>query len=140
MSNEVSVRVSLQIRKGFLDEKPSASYRADMAGSKGPTPGAFTVTTDGTDVDLSELITPGFCFLKNLDATNFVEYGIWEPATSKFYPLGVLRPGRAFVLEFSPNLFEEYEGTGTGTSAPTNTFRMKANGAPCNVAVEAYEA
>ncbi len=145
MANEASIVSSLAIRKqtGSIvqidyQSRPSA-FKVTVTGRKGPVPGAIAVSTGGTDVDLSELTTPGLCRLSNQDATNYVEYGIWEPATTTFYPFGEIGPGESYVVKLSRNFLEEYSGTGTGTTAPTNTFRMKANGAACNVLVEAFE-
>lgn len=140
MANEARLQVSLQIRNGTQNyqSRPSA-FAADVSSPGGPSPGQITATEEGTDVDLSELTTPGLCRIMNLDATNYVEYGIREPATLSFYPLGELLPGESFVLRLSRNLGEEYVGTGTGTSASTNFLHFKANGDSCRVLVEAFE-
>lgn len=148
MANEARVTSNLSILKlRSSDNKvllqyngqPSA-FQADVSGTKGPTPGAITVALAGTDVDLSELTQPGLCRISNQDDTNFVEYGIREPGTNTFYPLGELLPGESYVLRLSRNIQEEYQGTGTGTSTATNFLHFKANTAPVNVLVEAFEA
>lgn len=140
MANEARVQTSLQIVNGNLKRTGQASvFNADVTGAKGPVPGAFTASTSGTDVDLSELTTPGFCVITNLDATNYVEYGTYDVANSKFHPLGEIGAGEAYLIKFSRNLFEEYTGAGTGTTADINRLRIKANTASCNVVVEAYE-
>ena len=94
---------------------------------------------EGTDVDFSELTIPGLCRLMNLDATNFIEFGIWDPEGGVFYPLGEIGPGKTYTIKLSRNLQEEF-GTGTGTTgADTNRLRIKADTAACNVLVEAFE-
>lgn len=147
MADEATVNATLTIQKQNddgtrilidYDSRP-ASFTADVDGTKGPSPGSITVSTDGTDVDFSELTEPGLCRLMNQDDTNFVEYGIREPATGTFYPLGEMLPGETYIIRLSRNLHEEYVGTGTGTSAPTNFFHIKADTAACNVLVEAFE-
>jgi len=146
MSDEVNIRSSLQIKKTssgitLLDynSRPT-SFTGDLTGTKGPTPGAFAVSVTGTDVDLSELTTPGYCRFANQDDENFVEYGIYDPETEKFYPLGEILAGESYVLRLSRNLAWEY-GTGTGTSGPeTNTLRFRANTAVVSILVEAFEA
>lgn len=140
MADEARVQFSLTIRTGNLSETIQESFTFDVAGVNGPYPGSVIATVDGTEVDLSGLTTPGACVIKNLDETNFVEVGIWEPATSKLYPFLEIGPGESTVFKFSRNILEEYEGTGTGTSAPTNQVRIKANTASCKVQVKAYEA
>lgn len=147
MANEARIQSGLQIQKRntagdviVLDymARP-AGFTATVTGTKGPTPGAITCTTAGTDVDLSELTTPGLCRIMNQDPTNYVEIGIWEPTGSIFYPLMELLPGESFVFRLSRNVLEQYSGTGTGTTGPTNTLRIKANGASCVVLFEAFE-
>lgn len=143
MANEVSVNCGLVIRKnnGQFQAMPSA-YRDDLAGDYfGPTPGAMVVTTYGTDVDLSQLTTPGWCRISNLEdeGGNYFEYGIYDPETLAFYPFGECHPGKPQVFLLSRNFGEQYAGTGTGTTSPTNTFRLKANGGSVNALVEAFE-
>lgn len=140
MANEAIIRTSLQITKGNLEyrSQPTLFY-ADVAGTKGPVPGCIEVSTVGTNVDFGELTQPALCRIHNLDASNFVEYGVWDPEGSTFYPLGELLAGDTYVLRLSRNLQEEY-GTGTGTTgADTNRLRFKADTAAVNVVVEAFE-
>jgi hypothetical protein len=141
MANEINVRASLQIKKGNLDfqSKPTV-FKSDMTGLDGPTPGTITcAVAPGTDVDLSELTTPGMCWMMNLDATNYVTVGIRDPESNLFYPFLELLPGEFTVFRLARNVEEEY-ATGTGTvGANTNRIRIVANNAACNVAVFAFE-
>lgn len=131
MANEATVHSNLTIFKQsgtitVLDYqgRPTA-FTATVSGKVGPTPGAFTVGRTGTDVDLSELTSPGgLCKMTNRDDTNYVTYGIWDG--SSFYPLGEILPGESYVLRLARNLGEEY-GAGTGTTgAGINTLRFKS--------------
>lgn len=142
MADEILVTASVQIRKDNLQYRSLPnSFKADMIGTaKGPSPGAVSVPTDGKDIYFNELVTPGVCVLTNLDDTNYVEYGIYDPQTSVFYPLGEIQPGETYVLRLSRNLQEQYSGSGTGTTAPENYLRLKANVASCDVFVGAFEA
>lgn len=140
MSNEASIKSSLSIVAGNVQysSKPTA-FNADVTGRKGPCPGAFAVTTAGVDCDFSELTTPGLCRIVNLDPTNFVTFGIWDPEGARFYPLGEVLAGETYVLRLSRDIQEEY-GTGTGTlGANTNRLRFKADTASVSVSVEAFE-
>ena len=146
MANEARIQSSLAIRKisgsltliDYRGTDPSA-FQADVTGTKGPVPGALTVPTTGKIVDLTELTIPGLCELHNMDATNYVEYGIYDPQIDVFYPLGELLPGEKYTIRFSRNLAEEYTSTGTGTTAATNKFMLKAQNAACDVYVGAFE-
>lgn len=144
MSDEAAVQAGLQILKGTnpvqvsYQSRPGA-FVADVAGAKGPVPGAFTATLAGTDVDFSELTQPGLALFKNLDPTNFVTWGVWDPDTSKFYPVADILPGEFYPIRLSRLLSGEL-GTGAGTTGPnTNTLRFKADTAPLDVSVEAFE-
>lgn len=147
MSDEAKLIMSVQIDRtsgGTLHYRSYPNdFTMDVAGSKGPTPGAIEVSIYGTDVDLSELTTPGIVRISNQDDTNFVTWGIADPDTDKFYPVGEIGPGKFWQFQFSRYLGGEYaaSGTGTGTSgASNNTFRIIADTAPCTVLVEAFEA
>lgn len=140
MSKELRVVIQLNAVKSYLQyiSQPQ-SFTADMSLVGGPTPGMITVTPEGTDVDLSELVQPGMCWITNLDDTNFVEYGIKDPNNGTFYPLGELLPGEFYLLRLSRNLFQDYTNTGTGTGAADNTLHFKANGADCKVRIDTFE-
>ena len=143
MGNEGTIRASLTVKQGKTDytSRP-ATFNADIAEGAGPTPGAILISTAGTDVDLSELATPGLCRIQNLDETNYVTFGIFDPETVKFYPLGELLAGESYILRLAHDIEEEYgTGAGTGTTgADTNRLRIKANTAACVVLVEAFGA
>jgi len=147
MSDEIEFRGGFHIRKDsgqdiqFEHTTKPTTFKADLTASvpKGPTPGSITATVAGVNVDLSQLTTPGFCWIMNHDPTNYVEYGIWDPEGSKFYPLGELGPMEFVPLKLSRNIQREYM-TGTGTTgADTNRLRIKANTASCEVSVNAFE-
>jgi hypothetical protein len=140
MANEATVRSSLQILKGNIDyQSRPTSHQEDVTGTNGPCPGAVTATVAGVDVDFSPLVTPGLVSIHNLDATNYVDYGNWDPVTSTFFPLGEVPAGTSYTFRLSRNLGQEY-GTGTGTTGTGATFRVKADTASCNVVIEAFEA
>lgn len=148
MADEATINCSLQIRKvdsttnlTLIDYQSRPSrFLADVNGTKGPSPGSLTIPVGGEAIDLGEFVTPGLCRIMNMDPTNYVEYGIWDPILDIFYPFGELLPGEITVFRFSRNIQEEYSGTGTGTTGPDNRFFMKANTADCVVLVEAFEA
>jgi len=140
MSDEAQIRASLQINSGNLSyQSQPTAFNADVAGSKGPVPGAFAATVEGTDIDLSELTTPGLCRVQNLDDTNFVTVGVWDVSATEFYPLLELLPGETFVFRLSRHVGAEVEAPGTGTYAGATNLRVRADTAACNVLVEAFE-
>lgn len=141
MANEATVRASLAIRTGNLNyQSQPASFQADVAGVKGPTPGALSVSPRGTIVDLSQLTTPGLCRVQNLSESDYFELGVYDVETDVFYPLLEFLPGESFVMRLSRNLGEEYVGTGTGTTAATNRLMGKANTEECVGVIDVFEA
>lgn len=145
MSSEATVMSLLSIRKTsgstVLLEYQSrpGQFQADVNGTMGPVPGALLARTTGTVVDFGQLTIPGLCRIMNLGATYYFEYGIYDPQTDVFYPLGECMPGESYIIRLSRNLLEEYTGTGTGTTAATNQFMLKAFGGNTNALVEAFE-
>lgn len=144
MSREVSVNCSLTVvkRSGSLvliNEKRGATFTDDLLATtaKGPTPGAFSVPTTGVDVALSQLDSPGWCWIANLGSTYTIEYGIHDGAV--FHPFGELPPGCGHPFKFSTNLGQEHVAAGTGTSGDVNTFHMKTYGGTSVGYVGAFE-
>ena len=131
MSNEASVRSALTINKDTFQHRPSrTAFNMDVEGRMGPSPGGLTIPIGGVVVDLSQFVTPGLYEIANLEEEggNYFTYGIYDPEQGRFYPWGECHPGQSFVGLFSRDLREEYVGTGTGTTAPTNKVFLKANG------------
>lgn len=143
MANEATVITSLRVVKNNIQyQSLPQSFIGDVVGSKGPCVGVLTIPVGGKPIDLSELITPGYYVLKNIEDDDgpWVEYGIWDVEMDRFYPWGEIQPGEVYVGRFSRNVAEEYVGTGTGTTAPTNKVFFKAHGGDCEVSIEIFEA
>ena len=144
MANEITVRVGLTVRNGNVQYSsgPIQQFQADMSGNRGPSPGAFLATTDGVDIDLSNLSNPGVCILKNLDDSttgNAVTFGVWDETNSVFYPYQKLLPGEQYPLRLAVDIEDEYSGTSTSTTATVTTWRVKSENADVPVSVEAFE-
>lgn len=139
MANEASIRSSLQIKTGNIDYRsfPTA-FNADVAGAKGPSPGAIAVAITGTDIDLGELTHPSLCALHNIDESNTIEVGIWDGVS--YYPMLDLLPGEGYCIRLSAQLTQEYGAVGTGTTgAGINTLRARSRPAAGKLVVEAFE-
>ena len=143
MAGEITVRASLQVRKGSLSYagKPDG-FTATMQGTaRGETPGLVRATMEGTLVDLSLLTLPGVYTIQNLDAANTVHLGIYDPTTFFFSPLNEVQPGEVYPGRFSKFLAEQL-GTGSGTGAVGDALRLmvKSENADCDVVINAFEA
>jgi hypothetical protein len=140
MSNEIQVQVGLQIRKdGKLYQSQPTTFKADLIGNLGHSPGRVLATKAGVDIDLSKLVDPGLCWIQNLDTVNYVTVGRWDATTGKFYPVMKILPQEFYIIRLADDVTEEYEGTGTGTGSDTTTLRVKAANAPCYVEIEAFD-
>lgn len=130
MSNEIQVRSSLGINNGNLQyQSRPTSFNADMAGLKGPTPGAISVPSAGVAISLAALDTlGGVCFMQNLDSLLTVEYGVYVTSLARFIPFGEMLPGECYVLRLSSELGHEYTDTGTGSTGSIDSFWMKVRG------------
>ena len=122
MSKEARLAGGMQIRKtvngiNVIDHRPAFSgFTADVDGAAGPSPGSINVGPNGTNVSFAQLTEPGWCEIYNMDDAQTVQWGLWDPNTTTFYPLGELEPGHGIVYKFSRNFGERHdEGVGTGT-------------------------
>lgn len=143
MSNEIRLQVSLQVKasaSSLVYQSQPTAFNIDMAGSKGPTPGAIKSTVAGTEINLSQLDTlGGMCRIMNLDLENKVTVGIWNPSIGKFHPIMDILAGESYVIRLSTELGAEY-GTGTGSVGDaSDQLMVKAWTSPCNVLVEAFD-
>ena len=140
MANEANIQLSLRINKGTLvyQSQPTA-FTDDVTNQRGPTPGEILVSTGGTNVDLSQLSSPGWCFIMNMDDTDYVIGGIWEPDTSKFFPFFEVPPAKAVCFKLWRSLGTSYAGTGLTVDDTDQSLRLKAIGGACRVFVGAFE-
>lgn len=140
--NEIQIRSYLGVRKGNLDERTNPqAFFATMDGDKGPSPGVITVGVNLTLIDFSQLATPGWLWMMNLDPTNYVEWGLWDSFQNQFGVIGEMLPGMPagpFCLSRYLGK-EQIPGTGTTPTGNLTRFAMKATVAPCDVLIKAFE-
>lgn len=123
MADEINITQFIQVVKGNYDSgRIGAVLAADMAGDGGGAPGFVEVGTSEEDIDLSEITTLGWCFMRNLDSTNFVEWGK-KDGSNNMQAIGRMGPGE-------PALFRLNQGV---------TLRMKADTAACNVQILVWD-
>lgn len=140
MADEITIRSNMQIVKAGLNyQNKGGDFTKDLTNPKGPSPGGFEASVTGTLVDITALESYGACIIKNYDATNKVEFGLYVSAV--FYPLTEIGPSEEYIYYFSENLGEQYGTAGTGTTGPAilDFLMIRAITASCNVSVEAFE-
>jgi hypothetical protein len=86
LSNEITVSSFVQISKAPTQyQSQPSSFKANWFGTVGPTPGALTVTAQGTDLILTEIQYPGgVARIQNLDLNNYVVMGINDTTEGRF--------------------------------------------------------
>jgi len=102
MANEITVQVYLRAAKGFLDVTRSPGQLQFTLAAASPAFGARAQavgTSAHEALDVGDVATPGWCYLRNLDATNFVEIGV--DVTGAFAPLIKLKAGEPAVIRLA---------------------------------------
>jgi len=119
MANEIQLNVSVRVENGNMLEVIQPGVKSiDQAAVGGPAPGYVTIGTTEESVTLTEISTLGYCFLQNLSATNFVEWGF----STAVYG-GRLKAGEIAVLRLNPGA----------------ALFMRANTAACKCLVKVFE-
>lgn len=118
----VSVRFKFATTSGaspYLDRTfPLTSFTQDNIG--GPTPGGVSIGTTEESFTLSELTTKGWLYMENLDANNYVQWGV----ATGVYPFR-MEAGEPVTLRLD--------------KATPPTLYLKANTAACQVLIYAME-
>ena len=152
--NELQLQFTFRITNGqFQFQSVPNFFNGNVVAQNGPSPGAVTVQPYGTDVNFSQITAQGnigYATLQNLDLTNYVEFGSWDPANDLFHPMGWIGPGEIYPFRFSPNFGSSFgggPGTGTGVVSTGSTLRFRCCDAagepiaePVNVVVNAFQA
>jgi hypothetical protein len=119
MAQEISQSASLAVTNGNfkIPKLGGATNRITQNSPGGGVPGFVLATTGGVNVDTTGVTTLGWCYIKNTDPTNYVEWGPED--TAVFYPIGRLNPGEEIAIRLSPG----------------KTLHLQANTATCKVQV-----
>lgn len=76
MANEITVRTSLRVDNGnFKITADAGALTFDQSAAGGGNPGTVEVGTTEESISLGDIGTSGFCYIRNLDATNYVQLG-----------------------------------------------------------------
>ena len=114
MADEITVVAGLKVTNGNLViNVPTVTVKVDQATARGGGPGTLDIGTSEETVDFVDTV-PGYVLMRNLDATNFVTYGLTTGQLGLTLPAGG-----------APTLL--YVGTGS--------LILKADTATCKVQV-----
>jgi hypothetical protein len=119
MAQEIIANASLLVSKGGASIQSSGQKIADMAGGEMIT-NVQIVGTTAEQLVVGDITTPGYCFLKNLDNTNYVDVGLDSGVSTQVFAR--LMPGDIALFP-----------------AKTQVMYAKANAAPVNLLVSFAE-
>jgi len=120
MADELTISAKLQCVNGFVDEKDDdASFTVTQTTLSSACPGFWPVGTTEESTTFADLTTPRWVKIKNLDVTNYVEFG----ASTGVYLIR-LKPGESCVFPLAPSV----------------TLYAKANVATVNITCRCYDA
>lgn len=129
MADEITITQTIQVKKGAYDSGrigdvgKLVDQAAASATAGGGNPGIVDIGTSEENIAFGDISTLGWCYLKNLDPTNFVKWGAsaTTPTQATVGRLNPNEPGALFRLE------------------PGITLRMQADTASCRVLILAFE-
>jgi hypothetical protein len=102
MANEINMTMALTLANGDLDSMTiPARTLAITQNTAAPVRVAGTQIIGTTEeaLTVTDLTTPGVCYLRNRNATNYVEIGVVPDAT--FYPLIKLKAGEMAMFRIT---------------------------------------
>lgn len=119
MADEITIRASLRVVNGlssFVQDYGQLTF--DQATAGGGNPGKVSIGTTEETVSLGDITTPGWVIMRNIDPTNYVQWGF----STGVYG-GRLEPGEPALFRLDPGA----------------TLYMKANVAACSVVIQVLE-
>jgi hypothetical protein len=123
MANEIKVTASISVTNGTLIFPAVGAAQQSITQSTlgGGGPGYLSIGTSEEAITFTDVGTLGWCWIKNLDATNFVKWG--PESAGAMVAVGKLKAGESCVFRLM-----------TGV-----TLRMQADTAACKVQIHCFE-
>ena len=121
MANEIRLTLNMDVNNGAFTFKGRHSFQVDQSAIGGGNPGVVDIGTSEEDIDFGDITTEGYAVLKNLDDTNYVQYG--PKSAGSMVAFGRLKAGEVAVVRLEPGVI----------------IRAIANTAACKVEVRVME-
>jgi len=115
MADEYKLTIKSKLNNGGYKVDWSNGQLSVTQSAEGAASGVQAVGTSAENIAGGDVTTPGYLHLKNLDSTNYVEFG---KDNTGFVAVGKLEAGEEAVFRV----------------ADSSTIQLKANTASCNVA------
>lgn len=124
MADEITITMNISVKNGNFTYDRNLRLVIDQANVGGANPGKVNVGTTSEAISLPDITSAGWCYVQNLDATNFVNWGAAESGSASIMAsVGKLKPGEAALFRMDPS----------------TTLRMQADTAACDVLVHVFE-
>lgn len=121
MAEEISVTILGAILNGNFKDRIDHGVNKFDQSAVGAASNVVSVGTSEEDVTTGDISTLGWCFIRNLDTTNFVTYG--PKSSGAMVALGRIEAGEIHALRLEPGI----------------TIRWAADTATCLVDLRIYE-
>lgn len=123
MANEIKVTASLSCTNGnFVFPKVGSTEQSiTQTTLGGGGPGYLSIGTSEEDITFTDVGTPGWVWMKNLDSTNFITYG--PKSAGAMVAFGKLKAGEAVVFRLAGSV----------------TVRMAADTAACKLQIHCLD-
>lgn len=119
MADEITVTQNIRVKNGNLEiTKSHAGKKFTQDAIGGPVPGFQKIGTSEETVSTTDIGTLGYCWMKNLDDTNYIEVGF----STGVYGIR-LEAGEVALFRLNPS----------------STIYAKANTAECNAEISIFE-
>lgn len=120
MADELQFQLTSRLDKDPFFDQIQESFTIDVTGT-GMASGIQVVGTSAEAIVTTDVATLGWCYLKNLDSTNFILFGPDDTGTMKDF--GRLDPGEPAWLRLKPGI----------------TVKVKADTSSCKMLYKIYE-
>ena len=121
MANEFTISVGVSLVNGSLRAQFPQLSRLYTQTTSGMSDQTLSIGTSEENASFTDITTPGFVVLHNLDSTNFVQYGMSDGGTMK--SLCKLKAGDVHLIRLDAS----------------TTLRLKADTSACKVRVMCFE-
>lgn len=103
MANELTIDINAQLANGSHEETfQTGQLQFDQAAIGAHAPVVIVGQAAEEDLDVGDISTEGWLFLRNLDSTNYVTYG--PKSGGVMVPLGRLEPGEPASFRLEPGV------------------------------------
>lgn len=120
MANEISITVAASLANVNLTDTISSLTKRITQTNQEMLSKVVSVTTSEADLDTTGITTLGWLYIRNLDATNYIQYG--PKSAGAMVAFGKLKAGEFAILRLMTGI----------------TLRWVANTATCKVHVKLY--